>query len=279
MEAARVAAERGHRVVLFERSQHLGGQAAIAATARERPHLGRHIRWLERELERLGVDVRMGGEGTAASVMASDPQAVVVATGAETVLPPECEGAECVTDVDLLEGRRAMARGERVLVFDREGLNRGGSIANFAAEHGAGRVELATPLLTVCQDLDPTQQPAMLRRLARNRVVTSPNQQLLPARGGTLALRDVWSDEVREIADVDLAVFVGYRHTAGGLEEELREAHPGVEVRMAGDCIAPRRLHDAVAEGVGAGNAIASRVAEGVPEQLVSYAWHAAGDG
>jgi hypothetical protein len=150
-------------------------------------------------------------------------------------------------------------------------LNRGGSIANYIAEAGASRVELATPLLAVCQDLDPTQQPAMMRRLARNRVLGSPNQDLASPRDGLVRLRDVWSDQVRELADIDLAVFVGYRRAVHGLEDELHELSPQLEIRMAGDCIAPRRLHDAVAEGVGAGRAVGSGRRGASPDGVAAY--------
>jgi 2,4-dienoyl-CoA reductase-like NADH-dependent reductase (Old Yellow Enzyme family) len=258
MEAARVSAQRGHTVVLLERSQRLGGQVATAARAPERPHLGRHVAWLGRELKRLGVDVRLGVDASAETVLALEPGAVVIATGAENGLPREAAGVQsrCVTDVDLLEGREKVEPGQKVVVYDPEGLNRGGSIANLAAEAGAA-VELATPLLAVCQDLDPTQQPGMMRRLARNRVVTSPNQLLQPPEGGRLVLRHAWSDAERAV-EADLLVFVGYRHASSGLEDDLQAARPDLEVRMVGDCLAPRRLHDAVAEGVRAGTAIGS---------------------
>ncbi len=273
MEAARVAAESGHRVILFEALGDLGGQIAVAARAPERPHLRRHLAWLTRELRRLGVEVRLGMPATARLVLECDPAAVVVATGADTQLPDEAMGlsVRTATDVDVLQGQVPIPDGARVLVFDREGLNRGGSIANFIAETGAVRVELATPLLAVCQDLDPTQQPGMMRRLARNRVAGSPNQGLLPPRDGLVRLRDVWSDQVREVADIDLAVFVGYRRAVHGLEDQLHAARPRLEIRMAGDCIAPRRLHDAIAEGVGAGRAVGSGSRALIPDGVAAY--------
>jgi hypothetical protein len=152
-------------------------------------------------------------------------------------------------------------------------LNRGGSIANHIAESGATHVELVTPLLTVCQDLDPTQQPAMFRRLARNKVACTPNQDLVSPQDGKLTLKGMWTEELRIVADIDLAVFVGYRHARGGLEDDLRRARPDLEVRMAGDCIAPRRLHDAVAEGVGAGLAVGSGQPEPLPDGAMAYSW------
>ena len=259
MEAARVAAERGHEVVLLERSERLGGQVASAAAAPDRPHYGRHANWLEGELGRLGVDVRLGAEATAEDVLALDPDAVVLATGSVAVLPPEANSlrAQCATDVDLLDGKVTVEPGARVLVYDAEGKIRGASAANLTAEAGASRVELATPLFAVCEDLDVTQRPNIYRRMAKNGVVLSPNQALADRRNGEgLVLKDAFSDEERVVRDADLILFVGYQASVDGLGESLSEARPALEVHLVGDGVAPRRLADAVREGVRAGNAV-----------------------
>jgi 2,4-dienoyl-CoA reductase-like NADH-dependent reductase (Old Yellow Enzyme family) len=257
MEAARAAAIRGHRVVLFESEGRLGGQLVVAARAPERPHLGRYIPWMERELSRLHVEVRLGTEAGSGTVLEWEPDRVIVATGAETALPDEARRVEapCATDVDLLLGRAAARPGMRVVVYDAEGLNRGGSIANLAAESGA-EVELITTLGAPCADLDPTQLPSMMRRLARNKVVCTPNQVLIDPVGGALAVRDQWSDVERRITGRDLVVFVGYRTARSGFAAALLQAQPELAVVLVGDCLAPRRLHDAVAEGARAGSTI-----------------------
>lgn len=257
MEAARVAAERGHEVVLFESTQRLGGQVVTASKAPDRPHLGRHVAWLERELERLEVDVRLGIEATVSDIIAENPESVVLATGSKSVLPPEADGlrVQCVTDVDLLEGNVVVESGARILVYDAGGL-RGGYAANVAAEAGAVRVELATPLLTVGEDLDVTNKPSMYRRLAKNGVVQLPNQILAGQQDGDLLLRDVWSEEQRVIQDVDLIVFAGHQETIDGLQDALSDAEPDIDVHLLGDSVAPRLIRDAVHEGVRVGNAI-----------------------
>jgi hypothetical protein len=258
MEAARVAAERGHDVTLLERADRLGGQVASAAVAPERPHYGRHVEWLRRELARLKVDVRLGPEVSAEDVLSENPEAVILATGARSGIPEEAKDVKvrCATDVDLLDGRVSVEPGSRVLVYDREGKIRGGSIANFAAEAGASKVELATPLFAVCEDLDEIQKPPMYRRLAKNGVVCIPNQILAGQRDGNLLLRDAWSDQERVIRGCDLVVFVGYRVAASELFDSLSETEPGLELHLIGDAVAPRLLNDAVLEGVRAGNAV-----------------------
>ena len=125
-----------------------------------------------------------------------------------------------------------------------------------AAEAGAVRVELATPLLTVGEDLDVTNKPSMYRRLAKNGVVQLPNQILAGQQDGDLLLRDVWSEEQRVIQDVDLIVFAGHQETIDGLQDALSDAEPDIDVYLLGDSVAPRLIRDAVHEGVRVGNAI-----------------------
>ena len=85
MEAARVAAERGHQVVLFERSERLGGQVKLAMLPPMRESYEEIILFGEKQLPKLGVDVRLGVEADAATILAEQPEAVVVATGSTTL--------------------------------------------------------------------------------------------------------------------------------------------------------------------------------------------------
>jgi 2,4-dienoyl-CoA reductase-like NADH-dependent reductase (Old Yellow Enzyme family) len=79
MEAARIAAARGHEVTLLERAAVLGGQARLAAMCE--PAIGDLLAWFARQLDRLGVDVRLGVDATASLVDDLAPDAVITATG------------------------------------------------------------------------------------------------------------------------------------------------------------------------------------------------------
>src|SRR4030095_7339385 len=81
LEAARVAAERGHKVVLFEAASQLGGQLLLAVRATWRRDLIAIVDWRTAELARLGVDVRLNTYATADDVLREKPDAVIVATG------------------------------------------------------------------------------------------------------------------------------------------------------------------------------------------------------
>lgn len=81
LEAAREAAMRGHSVSLFELTNRLGGQVAIAARAPHRAEYGAHVAWLEAELRRLGVRVRLRTAGEPDVIASEAPDVLVVATG------------------------------------------------------------------------------------------------------------------------------------------------------------------------------------------------------
>lgn len=257
LEAARVAALRGHEVVLLEERAAVGGQMAWAAAAPRRRHLARYVEWLNREIKRLSVDLRIGESGTAQAVVDLGADAVVVATGARSTVPcdPLPSPMRGCTDVDLLAGAFEIVSGSRVLVYDAEGGYRGGSIANFAAEAGAATVELATPLGMVCQELDKLQQPPMYRQLSRNRVAWSPNQEFVSLESGPV-LRNWWSDAERPLDDVDLVIFVGYRKARSQLHSSIEALAPSLALHQIGDCLAPRRLLDATADGMRVGNLV-----------------------
>ena len=91
LEAARVAAERGHRVTVWEAGEQIGGALRFAALVYE-PNL-RLLRWYEHEMHRLGVDLRLGTTADVDQVDALDPDVLIVASGARRVRP-EIPGVE-----------------------------------------------------------------------------------------------------------------------------------------------------------------------------------------
>lgn len=134
LEAARVAAERGHRVVLFEAANRLGGQLLLAVRATWRRDLIAIVDWRAGELARLGVDVRLNTYALADDVRREKPDAVIVATGG---VPDSgwLDGWEhCTTVWDILSG--AVAAKDQVIVYDGTGRHQAVSCALHLAEHG-----------------------------------------------------------------------------------------------------------------------------------------------
>jgi NADPH-dependent 2,4-dienoyl-CoA reductase/sulfur reductase-like enzyme len=175
LEAARVSAERGHRVVLFEAGAETGGQINTAVKATWRSGLAGIPRWLEAQARKRGVDMRFNTPATAENVMAENPDVVIVATGG---LPNKgaIEGVElAVSTWDILNGK--VEPGENVLVFDDQGGHAGPSTAEFLATRGA-KVEVATPERYLGIEVGGTNFPIHFRELYKMGVVMTPDVRL-----------------------------------------------------------------------------------------------------
>ena len=142
LEAARVSAARGHAVLLIEKADAVGGQIITAARAPKRESLSGIARWLDGQVRKLGVDLRLGTEATAAMVMAEAPDVVVIATGGDPDVGPFVGAELAVTTWDILDGR--VEASETVLVYDDDGRGPATLVAEMLGARGV-KVELATP--------------------------------------------------------------------------------------------------------------------------------------
>src|SRR5579859_47177 len=158
LEAARVCAARGHRVVLFEASSKPGGQVRLAARAPHRQDILGIADWLYGQTQRLGIDLRFNHYVEAADVLADEPDVVIVATGGLPNTAFLGGSADLVVTVwDILGGAARPAA--NVLLFDDHGNHEGYSCAEFVAECGA-KLELVTPDRTFAQEIGGTSYPA-----------------------------------------------------------------------------------------------------------------------
>src|SRR6058998_1668499 len=155
LEAARVAALRGHRVVLFEKDTQLGGQVLLAARAPARADYAGIVRFLAVQVKKLGVEIRLGIEAGAAGVLAERPDAVVIATGSHPYVPPlpGADGKHVVTDRDVLADTARV--GANVVVVDDVHTQQALSTAELLLDQGK-RVEVVSPLFYVGQDVGIT---------------------------------------------------------------------------------------------------------------------------
>jgi hypothetical protein len=155
------------------------------------------------------------------------------------------------TDVLLEDGAPAVAA-RSALVLDDEG----GFLAPTAAERLAAdgfAVEIATTHPVVGGEIDPTQHPFVIRRLAVAGVAMTPHLTGVSSDGDGVTLRHIYTEREERRPGVGLVVIAGYRHGIVGLRDALTAAQPSLNVVVVGDALAPRTLLDAVAEGARAG--------------------------
>lgn len=180
LEAARVAAERGHRVTVLEAASQAGGQIRLAALNPRRRDLIGIVDWRLAELDRLGVEIRTDVWAEAGDVMALSPDVVVVATGGIPQLPELEEGSDLVTSSwDLIAGAAAPA--ERVLVYDDNGGHPGMTAAELAAAAGS-TVELVSPERFFAPEMGGMNHVPYMAAFHRHGVQVTINTRLVSVR-------------------------------------------------------------------------------------------------
>ncbi|MCP4224595.1 MAG: FAD-dependent oxidoreductase [Actinomycetia bacterium] len=182
LEAARVLGERGHRVVLFEAQDRVGGQVVLAARASERQaELAGIIGWLEQEAVHAGADVQLSTLVDQADIARQQPDVVIIATGG---LPDTSfleSGEELVHSTwDVLAGNAIVAG--KVLIYDDHGAEQAPSVAEYLSGRGVSDIELITPDRLVAQDLAATTGPAYLEMLYESNVAMTPDHRVVSVK-------------------------------------------------------------------------------------------------
>jgi 2,4-dienoyl-CoA reductase-like NADH-dependent reductase (Old Yellow Enzyme family) len=256
LEAARVAALRGHQVVLCEKSDATGGQLRIARRAPHREEIGRIGDWLEAEVRRLGVEVRLGTEVDARLIEAERPDAVVIATGSR----PRLDGLQTARPGARIEGfeaarvcsSREVLSGDvevpaSALVLDDLGHYEAIGVTEYLLRAGCA-VTLASRFESLCPLLDTTlQTEVLLERLALEpRYTFVARGVLVRVDGETAVLASLDGGPERTVA-AELVVLVAPAFPEDSLVADLADAD--CTVHLIGDARGPRYLQAAIHEG------------------------------
>lgn len=264
LEAATVASQLGHQVILFERHREFGGQVRLAARAPHRTEIDGVVGYRLDLLATLPIDVRLGSEAMPDTVLTENPDCVIIATGAQP-RPPELEGADdrVITPWQLLEEEPATraqvsAAQHCVVVDDGSGFWETFGAVEYLAERGH-TVTLISPARTLGAGIPYESIEPLLRRLRKNRVELMP--MYLPAwlEPGELVIYDrIRFEATRTLKEIhlpaDLVIVNAGRVVLDTLHRALRSR--SVCVRAVGDCVAPRRISQAIYEAHRAARAI-----------------------
>jgi 2,4-dienoyl-CoA reductase-like NADH-dependent reductase (Old Yellow Enzyme family)/thioredoxin reductase len=245
LEAARVAALRGHQVDLYEKNDVLARELDIAAKAPGRQDFAEAKRYLAYQMKLLNVNVHLGVTVTPEMVLEKKPDAVVVATGGMPFIPeiPGAKGNNVVETRQVLLDEVEV--GQNVLVVDYQNHMYGLDVADFLVGRGK-KVELITDTVCAGSEADaPTVELAYFSTLSKGVVIT-PLTGIKEIRGQTVVAYHVITNAERQIEGIDTVVVCADEKTNDALYYALKGQVK--ELYLVGQALSPRRLLDSIAD-------------------------------
>jgi len=251
LQAARVAAQRGHQVTLLGASPHLGGKLHWEAELPGRQEYRNLLSWMGRQLRQASASLKLGRMATPDDVLALKPQMVILATGSSMRPLKDLEGGLAARD---WTGYRMHARcsGTAVL-FDMDHNAATYAVAEALADR-YDKLVLLTPRTQIARDVNYCSAIGIHRRLYQADAEIIVAAEPTSLQNDVLTWRNVFTGRLRSIANVGLFVWSTPRIANDALAEPLRQA--GIEIRLVGDCLAPRNLLCAIHDGEAAAMAI-----------------------
>ena len=242
MEAARIAALRGHDVTLFDEGRELGGQLLVAAVPPHKGELKLLADYLASQVRKLGAKIELEKEVTPELVLQARPHTVIVATGAKrgVLRLPGMQKAAPVAAEDVLAGKVEV--GNVVAII-------GGGVTGLeTAEYLAlakRKVTVVEMLDTLAAGMEGVHKEYLLERLAKLGVtiLTRTKAETLEKGGLTVST----GDDHRKLIKADTIVIATSPDPNQDLFEELSGKVP--EIKLVGDCAEPRSIKEAIEEG------------------------------
>jgi len=240
MEAARLAAERGHEVTLFEKDTVLGGHVREACIPEFKQDIKPLLTWLETQLHKEGVQVRLGTEATFDLAKKEGPDVLIVAVGSEYVVPSELSAysARVLFPHEVLFGTKAV--GDQVVVVG------GGFVGSESALHIAESMKKTVTLVEMRNDIlldcdEPMSMLALRMRLQMAGVGVMTGMTVKGLDGKEVLCTDKEGLDQKIAADsVVLALGLEPRRSLAAKFEDVAP-----QVFKVGDCVSAGKIYDA----------------------------------
>lgn len=244
MEAARIAAVRGHKVTLWEKTDRLGGLLNVAILPPYKQDLSSLLEYDLTQLRKLPVTIEFRKEANPAMVAGFEPEVVIVAIGSHPYIPEipgmeENRESKVVTAMDVLEGKKEV--GKTVVVLGGELV--GCETAEFLADQGK-KVIITRRGELMAVDVPGCTRVLLLRRLDEKGVILMPKVKYEAITQEGLVVAPEGGKKALLRAD-NIVLAAGARP-----DDELYRALTGKvpECYAVGDCVSPRHILEAIHE-------------------------------
>jgi 2,4-dienoyl-CoA reductase-like NADH-dependent reductase (Old Yellow Enzyme family)/thioredoxin reductase len=255
-EAARIAAQRGHKVTLLEQGKRLGGQLLIASKAPGRDSFEDQVYFEENEMTRTGVEVRLETTADLAAIRALKPDVVVIATGAVPRVPHDVAGLDLphvVYGWDVMKGKAQT--GKRVAIVSQEDYYETPGVADFLASKGK-EVTVFLKGAHIGKEIARYSVGMTLARMESLGVTTVPNVTLTKIDARGLDFDSVFGGKTYRHEGFDTVVLVYGAVAQPELYDQLKAEGGGAQLFLAGAAWLPRRMAEATRHGAHIGLAI-----------------------
>ena len=250
LEAARVAAIRGHDVTLWEKASKMGGQLNLAPIPPTKQDMARWVIYLTTQVKKAKVKVELNKEATPELIEQFKPDVVIVATGGKPLIPPipGVQGKKVATGADVLTGKVAISRGNVVIIG---GGMVGCEVADWIANPGLDQTSGCTniTIIEMLQDIAldeiPQSRMVLLPRLRENgiKAITSATVKEI-LEDGVVYTKNGRDETIR---GMDFIILTCGATSVDELSEKIKGKVP--EVYVIGDAKKARKVLEAIAEG------------------------------
>jgi 2,4-dienoyl-CoA reductase-like NADH-dependent reductase (Old Yellow Enzyme family)/thioredoxin reductase len=243
MQASLICKLRGHEVVLYEEKEELGGQLIIASIPPDKREIKEITDWLINQVKKQGITLKLNDKATVDSILEENPDAIILATGAKPLIPeiPGIERDLVLTADEVLSNINILTSNKIVVVG-------AGMIGCETADYIAGKNKRVTLVARKrCAHDVPTRiKPILFKRLEEKGVELIKGWGLSEIKESSAVFINIHNNDKKELDADQIVIAAGYtanKELAIELERKFKKAY------MIGDCVAPRKLLNAIHEG------------------------------
>jgi len=248
MEASITASQRGHKIILYEKKEILGGNLVYGSIPSFKQELRKLLNYYQNSIERSKIEVRLGKEVISGEELLEDkPDAIILALGAEQVIPqiPNID-RENVLNVIQVYDNKDVIRGKEICIIG-AGLV-GCETGWYLAAQGKS-VKLVDTLSKdeILRDEHPANRIALLKNMEREGVVFFEKSTATKIVDAGLMVQNEYGEE-KFISAENIIIATGFE-CRKRLKDKLIRRFPDISIYMVGDCAEPRKLFEAIHEG------------------------------
>ena len=248
MEAALVASQRGHNVILYEEKDKLGGKMVFASIPKFKPEIAELLEYYEASLEKSKVEVRLEKKiSVVDDLFREDPEVIILAVGADPLVPeiPGIKKEKVLTVLELFENKESEI-GKEIVVLG-AGLIGCETSWYLASQGRSVKVVDILSRDAILQDEHPTNRSMLIRSMEKEGVKILTEREIARIEEEGAVVKE--EDGTEELLPADTVILAAGFTPRTNLKDTISENSPNAQIYSIGDCVEPRKLYEAIHEG------------------------------